>query len=76
MIDFSIKFYKCQVTTENGNIYKFYLAKRNISDARAYVESYLINHNDRYHITANNTIDLIEVSTESYGTEYGYTIIN
>jgi len=78
--DYSLKFYKGLMTNTNEEKYNFYLAGRTESEAKACLENYIINHSTKYHIIPDeNDIDQIsikEVSSEDYGKEYGYEIIN
>ena len=79
-IDYSLKFYKGQMTNTNQENYNFYLAGRTYNEAHSFLENYVNNHSSRYHIIPGENdiedITLTEVTSESYGREYGYEIIN
>ena len=78
--DYSLKFYKGQMTTENLEVYKFYLAGRTTSEAYHHIKNHVESHSDRYHIIpgVNDILDIsiTEVSVENYGKSYGYEVIN
>lgn len=78
--DYSLKFYKGQMTTDNGEQYNFYLSGRSNKEADKSIENYVRTHSDRYHIIPGENeitnISTREVSIESYGKSYGYEVIN
>jgi hypothetical protein len=79
-IDYSLKFYKGQMTNDNQETYNFYLAGRSSSEACNHIKKHVENHTDRYHIIPgeNNikNISVTEVSVENYGKSYGHEVIN
>ena len=79
-VDYSLKFYKGKMLTDNGEQFNFYLSGRSIQDANRSIENHANIHKDRYHIIPeeNNiaSISIKEVSVEDYGKSYGYEVIN
>lgn len=78
--DYSLKFYKGQMTNDNQETYKFYLAGRTSSEACKHIEDHVKAHKDRYHIIPGENdirdISVKEVSIENYGKSYDYEVIN
>lgn len=79
-IDYSLKFYKGQMTNDNQETYNFYLAGRTSSEAYEIIEDHVNSHKNRYHIIPGeneiNNISVTEVPIENYGKSYGYEVIN
>ena len=78
--DYSLKFYKGQMTNENNEMYNFYLAARSANEAYNYLQNYVEKHSYKYHlIPGENEIyemSVTEVPMENYGKSYGYEVIN
>lgn len=78
--DYSLKFFKGSMMTNNEENYNFYLIGRTLQDAYKTIENYVYAHKDRYHIIPDeNDIEVIsvkEVKIEDYGKLYGYEVIN
>ena len=79
-VDYSLKFYKCNMINDNQETFNFYLAGRSFTDAESTVKNHINSHSDRYHIIPGENdikhITLMEVSVEDYGKSYGYEVIN
>ena len=78
--DYSLKFYKGQMTNENDEIYNFYLAARSANEAYQYLENYVQKHSHRYHLISGENeiseINVTEIAMKDYGKSYGYEVIN
>ena len=78
--DYSLKFYKSRMITENEEKFDFYLSGRSLQDAYDTIKNHINSHKDRYHIIPGENdiegIHIKEVPVEDYGKSYGHEVIN